>query len=221
MTIVPYYYASLPRSTLHIRGATKEGVDDLSPACSPPARMCRRSQHRRQHLTSPPPTSPLSSEDRVDAQTNARPSNIRRLPTIVLSTAADTLLEVRGLDLNPLETSIQMSWAGARTIAPAAPPSYVYLSHRACSSFSSVCRYEIARAPTGPVIYTFSPLSETSPEMVLQPPASSPDARPLFYTTATSDRWRPWLFKTALWRRPGGTDLVGALQYASFIHHTE
>jgi hypothetical protein len=49
--------------------------------------------------------------------------------------------------------------------------------------------------------------------MVFLPPASSPDARPLFYVTVTSDPFAPWAYKTALWRRPGGKDLVGDLEY--------
>jgi hypothetical protein len=73
-------------------------------------------------------TPSYSRDDRMDAAADASPSHLRRIPTVVLPATSDTLLEMRGSDVNPLEPSIQMSWASARTTAPAAPPSYVDLS---------------------------------------------------------------------------------------------
>jgi hypothetical protein len=74
---------------------------------------------------------PCRNRDRrVDADEDALPSHLRRMPTVVLFTDADTLLEVRGSDANPHQPSIQMSWAGARSIVPA---SYVALAlHPSC-----------------------------------------------------------------------------------------
>jgi hypothetical protein len=80
-----------------------------------------------------------STDHRIDADEDALPSHLRRMPTVVLSTDADTLLEVRASNATPHHPSIQMSLAGARSIVPA---SYVVLALRV------LCMLNIERVQT-------------------------------------------------------------------------
>jgi hypothetical protein len=142
---------------------------------------------------------------------NSAPLARTPIPTIVQSLDEATLLS------QPATTPfgsppLTVSWTGQSYAATGGvagealerPPEYVCPlrlgPERTLTTGSS---YSQARAPTDPVIYTFSPHAADS--MLLVPPASAPDTRPRYHISVALNIFKPSAGVTTI-RRGGSAD---------------